>query len=1176
MDFLSDTFYGSRSARVLLDTGSGVDVISHGLAQQWGLKVDPSKKKLLKAFNGQPSYTVGTVELFLVIGFERYPIRFDAIKSSQPTVILSHQTLAGLGIEMKKGRFYSETGEPVGREEEFLTDASKSCVVNALESLGSPLQFGLSVEPGTKSVKRSFEAEIRAVIQAKCSPNLENVDRVWLKDLLTARKGCFATKGTIGLLPKGFEYRQNFTSGPPSAILYPLSAEKTRVISDEIKSMTELGVLKYDPDIEVVTSQFLVVKKKSGEWRSVIDLRMVNAVTALSNKPLPKIETLLQRLSGNRWYFSADISKAYWQVSIPEDQQLYYTTVDPSTGKTYKYQRLPMGHCNAASSYQTFMSKIFGNLPGGQTSVYIDDIAAGYATKEEAKAGIAEFFRRVDEVGLKLNLQKSEFLVEELKVFGFLVNRAGITADPDRVEKLKELPFPSTKKQLLAALATFNYFRSCVPAFSRIASSLYELTSINSEFQVTEKHRQSFDQLKAALSKAVLLEPIIDGDTFVVESDASIEGTAGLLKQIDKNGKERLIAVTSGTLVGAQRLWAIDSLEMLGIFRAVSKFEQYLDGRTFLIRTDNTACLFILGTNIEKVVISKRSPASRCLLYLSQFSYRVEHVSATDPKWLLTDYLSRLGNPTKWSLQLSGNSKEPLVSIKVETDRGEETKEIGAINFEGLIAPDDRDQIFEKVKLGQSTSRWVQQKKLNPGNFVIQNELVYRIDNRSNLNRLLLCVPPHLARGFCSQLHLPTHLSARQLLEKIQNLGYWVPTAVEIVSQVLAACDACGAARSHKIQPTSSDTAKNPRAPWAIVGIDLLHVGRDRAVLILVDHFSSFTILRSLADQSAKSVQKGIFETFTLFGIPSRIVSDNGKNVKTESLERLLDLVGCSYSTASPYNSRGNSTTERKIQEVQKLFRIHQPSNDETRQFLDTVQFILNNTKQKGSAYTPAEIFLARSSRLLGLPELSQMKLEKVPISQKALFQHALAIRDETTRRFQKRIDELKGQAEAQRFKKGDSVRIKKVFQTGETKKLFQPFSELVFRVVESNRFTKTCKLRQILEEGDRSQPIQLIRSHRFLHKVKRPTIKQTQKEEEDYFLPPDGAILGEDNTKMENGENKEATMRSDKEPGNEDMLTKDRRKAGQQDAKSSGDDPKEHVSDRRTHKMTLRSRVRN
>ena len=53
----------------------------------------------------------------------------------------------------------------------------------------------------------NFEAQIRSIVNTKCSPKLSNEDRLWLKNLLNFRKTCFATSGTIGLLPKGFEYR---------------------------------------------------------------------------------------------------------------------------------------------------------------------------------------------------------------------------------------------------------------------------------------------------------------------------------------------------------------------------------------------------------------------------------------------------------------------------------------------------------------------------------------------------------------------------------------------------------------------------------------------------------------------------------------------------------------------------------------------------------------------------------------------------------------------------------------------------------------------------------------------------------------------------------------------------------------------------------------------------------
>ena len=988
------------------------------------------------------------------------------------------------------------------------------------DTIASPIDVASELDDTSPSsdknkvTEASFVQKVDSIVN---SAQVDQSDRKWLCDLLLKYEKVFSDGRTIGLLPESYTYEQNFSSGPPAAKLYELSPEKTKVVADEVRKMVKMGVLIHDPDIKVVTSQFLVVKKPKGGWRSVIDLRMVNAVTIASNRPLPKIETILRRLSGQKFFISADVSKAYWNISLPENQQLYYTTIDPSTGKTYKYSRLPMGHVNAAQAFQGYMESIFGGLACPKaTGLYIDDINLGFGSYSDAKAGLEEFLATVQKVGLRLNLDKCKFLTEKIHVFGYEVSEAGVRAEKARVQKLATIPFPSGKRELVSFLASCNYFRDTVPKFSQLAAGLYELTAEATDFIVTEDHRKQFETFKSALCQNILLAPIKSDGKFVVESDASTTGTSGILKQISSSGAERIVAVTSAGLVGSQKLWSVSCLELLGVFRAVHKFEKFLDGRSFLIRTDNTAVLYTLGTNIEKVEISKRSPASRALLYLSQFDYQVEHVKGDSEKWRLTDLLSRVTrDDPNWTINLTGNSKKPLMSLRFNSEG--EVVERSVFSLEALtelVKPVQVQTLVEKIKLAQTTSRWVETKRLNPGRFVWENNVLYLPQKCSKLGKRLLVVPPHIARSFCIELHLPKHLSARQMLYDLQNLGFFVPRAVELCAQVAQACDICASARSRSLPKVTSETSMDPKVPWEIVAVDLMHIGRDQAVLVTVDLFSKFVILTLLPDQSAKSVTNAIFEVFCTMGLPEVLLSDNGKNIKNERLFKLVETTGVCYRNSSPYNSRGNAVCERKIRDVQDLCRIHQPNIEEIRQFLSAVMYVMNNRKTT-EKFTPHECFFSRSSLIGGLPVLSDNKKYSLSRGLKVLFEEAEKIRDEVRKRNVKKRELLGKAAQTPLFRRGDIVRIKQVALSNTAKKFWKPFTSKRFEVLSCNRFTKTCVLQEIGHDK-RVQPARLVRSCRFLLKVKSTTEEELEKEEDDLIPVPNWRLSADADTKTE------------------------------------------------------------
>ena len=76
-------------------------------------------------------------------------------------------------------------------------------------------------------------------------------------------------------------------------------------------------------------------------WRVCIDYRRLNEVTRKDHFPLPFIDQLLERISGNPFYCFLDGYSGSFQIEISiEDQE--NTTFTCPFG-TYAYRRMPFG-----------------------------------------------------------------------------------------------------------------------------------------------------------------------------------------------------------------------------------------------------------------------------------------------------------------------------------------------------------------------------------------------------------------------------------------------------------------------------------------------------------------------------------------------------------------------------------------------------------------------------------------------------------------------------------------------------------------------------------------------------------------------------------------------------------------------------------------------------------------
>ena len=85
----------------------------------------------------------------------------------------------------------------------------------------------------------------------------------------------------------------------------------------------------------------MLVLKKNGKLRLVIDYRQLNEQTLKSTWPIPSIEEIFDTLEGSAYFTSIDMSAGFYQVPMEESSQ-DYTAFSTPFG-SFKWLRMPMG-----------------------------------------------------------------------------------------------------------------------------------------------------------------------------------------------------------------------------------------------------------------------------------------------------------------------------------------------------------------------------------------------------------------------------------------------------------------------------------------------------------------------------------------------------------------------------------------------------------------------------------------------------------------------------------------------------------------------------------------------------------------------------------------------------------------------------------------------------------------
>ena len=109
------------------------------------------------------------------------------------------------------------------------------------------------------------------------------------------------------------------------------------------------------------------------KWRVCIDCPKLNAVTKKDHFPLPFIDQILDKLSGQGFYCFLDSYSGYNQLAKHPDDQEKITFTCPFG--TYAFQRIPFGLCNASTTFQRCMMVIFSDFRGESMEVFMDDFS---------------------------------------------------------------------------------------------------------------------------------------------------------------------------------------------------------------------------------------------------------------------------------------------------------------------------------------------------------------------------------------------------------------------------------------------------------------------------------------------------------------------------------------------------------------------------------------------------------------------------------------------------------------------------------------------------------------------------------------------------------------------------------------------------------------------------------
>ena len=410
---------------------------------------------------------------------------------------------------------------------------------------------------------------------------------------------------------------------------YRLHPERQQYLRKEVKYL--LDNVFIEPSQSEWSSPCILVPKSDGTFRMCTDYRKVNSVTKTDTFPIPRIDDCIDNIGHAKYVTKFDLLKGFWQIPLTDRAKEISAFVTPDG--LYQYKVMPFGMKNSPATFQRLVNSLIFGLDG--CKAYIDDAIIYSEEWKQHLEIIREFFKRLSDAKLTINLPKSEFCHASLTFLGHIVGQGQVRPVEAKVEAISDFPVPTGKRQLMRFLGMAGYYRKFCNNFSVIAEPLTNLLGKKVRYVWSEACQKSFDQLKAILKSApVLSAPRFDRE-FKMAVDASDVGAGSVLLQEDDNGVDHPVCYFSKKFDKHQRNYSTIEKECLSLILALQHFQVYLSSANapIVIFSDHNPLTFIHKMK------DKNQRLLRWSLMLQEHNLDIRHIKGRDN--IIPDTLSR-------------------------------------------------------------------------------------------------------------------------------------------------------------------------------------------------------------------------------------------------------------------------------------------------------------------------------------------------------------------------------------------------------------------------------------------------------------------------------------------------------------------------------------------------------
>uniref|UniRef100_A0A2N9EG78 RNA-directed DNA polymerase n=1 Tax=Fagus sylvatica TaxID=28930 RepID=A0A2N9EG78_FAGSY len=839
-------------------------------------------------------------------------------------------------------------------EEEAITDQTGSTTMGKAKS--TTAEPNMTSKEELEVINLSNDPDISKPISI--SKSLFAKERKCLIDLLHEYKDVFAWDyhEMPGIDPGLVAHSLNVEPGT-RPVVQPMRTFHTEVeaqITQEVKKLLAAGFIKPIQHPRWL-SNIVPVKKKNGQIRCCVDFRNLNKACPKDEFPLPNMDLLIDSAAGHAMFSFMDGFSGYNQIRMSTkdaEKTAFRTPIS-----NFYYTVMPFGLKNAGAAYQRTMTAMFHDMMHKEIEDYVDDIAVK-SKKREDHLGILRKPKASAIATMKAPTSHKElksFLGRLSYIRRFIPGLAAVTA----------VFTPLMKKGVL-----FVWSTACHQAFEKIQVIMTKLPTVCAPGPgrplrlYLASNNEAIGGLVAQEDENGTEKPIYYLSRALRDAETRYSGAeraclaliyasqrlwhyflAHKIQLMTKSHPIRSLLhkpILSGRL--AQWLLQLSQYEIITETPTAIKSQAIADLLAQFPGEDSSSISHEVSGEIGEALLAGLVDSTWTLKFDGSSIFNssragvvlIREDGETIAKSFKLDF-SVIGDSNLIICQTKGefSLKEPsLVLYRALAQKLEEKFDTFEISHAmrcknrlpgGILArcvnlqeaAKKLIEVHEKCyEFRDGTSQAAIRLKKLATRYFVEGGILFRKGFHGDPLRCLSLAESQTVMKEAHSGECGEHQGKKRLYQLLLTLGYYWPTMKKDTADFVKSCHTCQLqANLIHTHPTS---LQNMATPWPFHtwGLDLIgpinpSSGGYIWILVATEYFSKWVEAIPLRKATGAAMANFIREhIITRFGIPHKIISDNGTPFVNKNVREVLEHYRIKHRRSTPYYPQGNGQAE--------------------------------------------------------------------------------------------------------------------------------------------------------------------------------------------------------------------------------------------------------------------------